>query len=62
MIIVKKWIVTLINGKEKSVEAWSVTVTQTGELLFRRQDGDTARIIAGGAWTECEQISRDEQG
>ena len=58
----KKWKVTLKTGNEKTVDAWSVTVTQTGELLFRRQDGDTARIIAGGAWTECEQISRDEQG
>ena len=57
----KTWKITLRDGKEKTVGAWGGTVTQTGELLFRKTDGEMGHVFANGTWIECEQIFRDDK-
>jgi len=57
-----EWKVSAPGGQEKTVAAWSATVTASGDLLFRDQQGETVHAFASGAWVECERVRQAARG
>ena len=50
------------GGSEQIVKAWSATVTASGDLLLRDQQGDSVHLFASGAWTECVRVKQAQHG
>lgn len=49
-------------GGEQTVKAWSATVTASGDLLLRDQEGGSVHLFASGAWTECVRVKDAPRG
>ncbi len=49
-------------GGEQTVKAWSATVTASGDLLLRDQQGESVHLFASGAWTECVRVKDAPRG
>lgn len=47
---------------DKNVQAMKADVTESGDLVFKRQDGEVIRAFARGAWVECELTKQLDSG